>query len=322
MLAFVVGLHVLGFGLARVASDAPGGLALAGLVVAAYSFGVRHAFDADHIAAIDNTTRTLTTARTRPVSVGLWFSLGHSSIVLLLVGAVAAGVRSVSGTLADEASWLRILGGLVGTAASGLFLCAIGIVNLVALREVVRARRVWRETGVLDADAGRPRGLLARVLLPALRRVGRPWHMYLVGVLFGLGFDTASEIGLLALAAGAGTTALPWYGVLSLPIVFAAGMSLFDTLDGVIMSRAYGWALEDPLRKLTYNVVVTAVSVAVALGVGAVELIGIVVERVGGPSWLDAVAGLDLGWIGVTLASAFAGLWLWIGLVRRRPASS
>jgi nickel/cobalt transporter (NiCoT) family protein len=314
MLAVVALLHLVGFGLVRALADAPGGPALLGLALTAYTFGVRHAFDADHIAAIDNTTRTLTGSGTRPDSVGFWFSLGHSSVVFALVALVAGGVRAVGGPLLDDGSWLRLAGGTVGTTASGVFLCLIGLANLLALRDAVRARRAASRGVVPDADAGRPRGPLAAVLLPALRRVGRPRHMFGVGVLFGLGFDTASEVALLALAAGAGTSALPWFGVLALPLVFAAGMSLFDTLDGLMMCSAYRWALGQAGRRLTYNLVVTAVSVAVALGVGVIELAGV--------AGVAGVARFDVGWIGFALVGGFGVGWLWIVARGRRAAAS
>ncbi|MGI8535251.1 MAG: HoxN/HupN/NixA family nickel/cobalt transporter [Mycobacteriales bacterium] len=320
MAAFIALLHVVGFGV-LIGVVAPREYALGGsqvfgigLGVTAYALGMRHAFDADHIAAIDNTTRKLMTEGKRPVSVGFWFSLGHSSIVFALVLLLAVGVRTLAGQIEDESSGLQQTTGMIGTLASGSFLMAIGIVNLVVLLGIVRVFRQMRR-GVFDeAELERQldsRGLMNRILGRTTRAVTRPAHMYPVGLLFGLGFDTATEVGLLVLAGGAAALSLPWYAVLTLPILFAAGMSLLDTLDGCFMNYAYGWAFARPVRKIFYNLTVTGLSVAVALVIGSIELVSIVVERLeitSGP--IAAIGTLDLGQVGYLIAGLFVLTWV------------
>src|SRR3954471_4571577 len=250
MAGFVLLLHVVGWGL-LVGVVAPQEYRVAGQVfgiglgVTAYSLGMRHAFDADHIAAIDNTTRKLMAEGRRPLSVGFWFSLGHSSVVMALCLLLATGVRALAGQVESDTSSLQQVTGLVGVAVSGTFLLLIGVINLGVLRRILG---VWRgmKTGSYDEAALEEhlnnRGFLNRVLGRFTRAVRTPWHMYPVGLLFGLGFDTATEVSLLVLAGGAAAFALPWYAILTLPILFAAGMSLLDTIDGCFMNFAYGWA--------------------------------------------------------------------------------
>ncbi len=324
--ALIVVLHVLGIGvLLRMSAHAsplggqhPGvGL---GVGVLAYSLGLRHAFDADHIAAVDNTTRALIAradrsgTRARPLSVGFWFSLGHSTIVVALAVLIAAGVRALAGQIEDGGSALHTITGLVGASVSGLFLCVMGVANLVVLVGIVRVLRDVRR-GTFDEAALearlQSRGLLNRVLGGVTAGIRRPRRMYVVGLLFGLGFDTATEIGLLVLAGGAAAFGLPFVAVLALPALFAAGMCLMDTLDGILMTAAYGWALASPVRKVFYNLVVTSVSVAVALAIGGVELAGVAVEGAGittGP--LPALAGIDLGEAGYLIAGFFLAAWI------------
>ena len=286
--AFIVLLHVLGWG-TLLGVVVPQQLSLGanqvfgiGLGVTAYTLGMRHAFDADHIAAIDNTTRKQLADGGRPLSIGFWFSLGHSSIVFVLVVLLAAGVSALAGQLADDASVLQQVTGLFGTVISGVFLLLIGVINLFVLIGIARVFGRIR-TGTYDeASLERQlqnRGLVNRMVGRLTGAVTRPWHMYPVGLLFGLGFDTATEIGLLALAGGAAAVSLPWYAVLILPILFAAGMCLLDTADGVAMCYAYGWADARPVRKVYYNLVITGLSVAVALGIGGIELIGTATMR-------------------------------------------
>nr|WP_284288521.1 HoxN/HupN/NixA family nickel/cobalt transporter [Angustibacter aerolatus] len=277
-LAFVALLHVVGWGVLLL-FVVPQGLTAGaqvfgvGLGVTAYTLGMRHAFDADHIAAIDNTTRKAMTDGQRPVSVGFWFSLGHSSVVFAMALVVAAGAR-FAGTLVREGSPVHQALGVVGTSVSGLFLYLIGILNLVALVGIVRVFRRMRrgEAGdeALEEVLGQ-RGLLARVLRRVTRTITKPWQMYPAGVLFGLGFDTATEISLLVLAGAGAASGLPWYAVMVLPVLFAAGMSLLDTLDGAFMNVAYQWAFANPVRKVFYNLTITGLSVAVALLIGTVE---------------------------------------------------
>ena len=320
MAAFVAVLHVLGWGvLAGVV--APGNLPAAstgafgvGLGVAAYTLGLRHAFDADHIAAIDNITRKLRAEGRRSMSVGFWFSLGHSSVVFGLCALLAAGIRGLADRTADGTADLHAFLGLVGTAVSGLFLVCIGILNLAVLRgiikSVLRMRRDDAGAADLAGQSAAP-GLLYRVFGRATRLITRPWQVYGVGLLFGLGFDTATEVSLLILAGGAAASALPWYAILTLPVLFAAGMSLLDSLDGCLMNFAYGWALSRPVRRVYYNIVITALSVAVALGIGSIELISILVERAGissGP--LAAIGGIDLDAVGYTVVALFVFTWI------------
>lgn len=320
MAAFVAVLHVLGWGvLAGVVS--PGNLPAAstgafgvGLGVAAYTLGLRHAFDADHIAAIDNITRKIRAEGRRSMSVGFWFSLGHSSVVFGLCALLAAGIRGLADRTADGTADLHAFLGLVGTAVSGLFLVCIGILNLAVLRGIIKSvLRMRGDDGgaaALAAQSAVP-GLLYRVFGRATRLITRPWQVYGVGLLFGLGFDTATEVSLLILAGGAAASALPWYAILTLPILFAAGMSLLDSLDGCLMNFAYGWALSRPVRRVYYNIVITALSVAVALGIGSIELISILVERAGissGP--LAAIGGMDLDAVGYTVVALFVCTWI------------
>ena len=308
----VAALHLAGFGLLlAVVAPAGAGAITAGVGLTAYALGLRHAFDADHIAAIDNTTRRLTAGGRRPLSVGFFFSLGHSSVVFALALLLAAGVR-VLGAVQDESSTLQQTTGLIGTAVSGAFLCLIGALNLAGLVGIVRAARRGEE------DAG-PKGAMARVYGRFTRAVREPWHMYPLGVLFGLAFDTATEITLLVLAAGASFSGLPFYAILCLPLLFAAGMSLLDTLDGVFMSYAYGWALAGRARRLVYNVTVTTLSVVVALGIGVIELASLAVERLGlhGAAW-RWIAGIDVGTLGYALTALFALAWAIAALLWRR----
>jgi high-affinity nickel-transport protein len=272
-----------------------------GVGITAYTLGLRHAFDADHIAAIDNTTRKLMGEGQRPLSVGFWLSLGHSTIVFALGLLVVLGVRGLSGEVTDDGSALHQATGLVGPIVSGSFLLAIGLLNLAILISIVKLFRRMR-TGELDEQALEEqlgaRGAMTRFYGRATRAVRQPWHMYPLGVLFGLGFDTATEVALLVLAGGAAAGGLPFYAIIGLPILFAAGMSLLDTIDGAFMNFAYGWALTRPLRKIYYNMTVTGLSVAVALGVGSLELLSVV----------DAT-DLDLNLVGYVIAGLFVLSW-------------
>jgi high-affinity nickel-transport protein len=326
MAAVVIGLHLVGW-ITLVAVVVPAHYAVGGQVfgiglgVTAYTLGMRHAFDADHIAAIDNTTRKLMEDGRRPLSVGFWFSLGHSSVVMVLCLLLAAGVGALAGQVESEDSTLQQATGLVGVAVSGTFLLLIGLINLGVLRRIIG---VWRgmRTGIYDEAALEEhlndRGFLNRILGRFTRAVGKPWHMYPVGLLFGLGFDTATEVSLLVLAGGAAAFALPWYAILTLPILFAAGMSLLDTIDGSFMNFAYGWAFSKPVRKVYYNLTITGLSVAVALIIGGIELTSILVEKLditSGP--LAAIGGLDLDHVGYAIVVLFVLTWVVAGLIWR-----
>jgi high-affinity nickel-transport protein len=274
-------LHVLGWGLfAWYSASNP---ALAGLGVLAYTFGLRHAFDADHIAAIDNTTRSFLQQGKRPLGVGFFFSLGHSTVVFALATGLAVAASTVKAKLPSFQTW----GGYVGAGVSGVFLLAIGVLNLLVLLDIVRIFRDMRRSGLDEARLEErllDRGLMSRGLLRRLgARITSSWHMYPLGILFGLGFDTATEVGLLALSAGAATHHVPFLAILSLPLLFAAGMSLMDTADGAFMTHAYGWAFSSPVRKVYYNLTVTTLSVTVALGIGLIELLQVAAHSM----WLD-----------------------------------
>jgi high-affinity nickel-transport protein len=315
----VVGLHAVGFVL-LIAVVAPRGYALGatgafgvGLGITAYTLGLRHAFDADHIAAIDTTTRKLMAEGQRPLSVGFWFSLGHATIVFALGVLVVIGVRGLSGAVGDEGSGLRQATAVIGPLVSGTFLLVIGLLNLVILVSIVqivrRMRRGDFDEAELEAELGR-RGFMTRLYARATRAVRKPWHMYPLGCLFGLGFDTATEVALLVLAGAGAAGGLPFYAILCLPILFAAGMSLFDTLDGMFMNFAYGWAFSRPVRKVFYNLAITGLSVAVALLVGGIELLAVLADELsltGGP-W-DFVTGIDLNLVGYLVVALFVLTW-------------
>lgn len=338
MVGFIVLLHVVGWG-TLLGLVAPQELHLGasqvfgiGLGVTAYTLGMRHAFDADHIAAIDNTTRKQLADGGRPLSVGFWFSLGHSTIVFVLVALLAAGVSALAGQLADDSSLLEQVTGVFGSLVSGVFLVLIGLVNLFVLFGIVRVFRRMRSGSYDEAELEQHllrRGVVNRFAGRVTRAVTKPWHLYPVGLLFGLGFDTATEVGLLALAGGAAAVNLPWYAILTLPVLFAAGMCLLDTADGLMMFYAYGWANARPVRKVYYNLSITALSVAVALLIGGIELLGVLADRLGvtsGP--LAAIASIDLGDVGYLVVGLFLAAWLvaaaiWkLGRVEERWSSS
>ena len=318
--AAIVALHVIGFGtlllvvLPRHFSLGHGGVFGAGLGITAYTLGLRHAFDADHIAAIDNSTRKLMSDGKRPHSVGFFFSLGHSTVVFMLALALSLGARTLGSEVTDNGSMLHELGGLIGTSVSGVFLYAIAAVNLVTLLAIVRVSRRMR-TGEYDEAALEhqlnSRGLMNRVLGRRTRTITAPWQMYPVGVLFGLGFDTATEIALLFLAAGAATRGLPVYAILCLPVLFAAGMSLLDTVDGWFMRHAYGWALAKPARKLYYNLTITGLSVFVAVFIGTIEILGLIGGEYGlsGGFW-DFMGNFDINTAGFVIVGVFIVTWI------------
>ncbi len=318
MAAFIALLHVVGFGILallvvpghyRTASGAFG----FGTGLTAYTLGMRHAFDADHIAAIDNTTRKLMGDGKRPLSVGFWFSLGHSSVVFGLTFLLALGVKAVGTGLSNDDSEMHKVGGLIGTLVSGCFLVLIAAINLVILTGLLKVFRDMRR-GVYDEASLEQhlnnRGLMNRILGRATRAVRKAWHMYPIGFLFGLGFDTVTEISLLVLAAGSVASGLPWYAILCLPVLFAAGMSLLDTIDGSFMNFAYGWAFSKPVRKVYYNLTITGLSIAVALIIGGIELLGILADRLSltGGFW-SAVTGIDLNTVGFWIVGLFVATW-------------
>jgi high-affinity nickel-transport protein len=318
--AVVVGLHALGFFLlfAVVVPEhlrlADGAVFGAGLGITAYTLGLRHAFDADHIGAIDNTTRKLMTDGQRPLAVGFFFALGHSTIVFALACLFAVGIRGLTGAVDDEGSTLQQATGVIGPSVSGLFLMLIGIINLLVLISIVRIFRRMRGGEYAEAELEAQlnnRGLMNRFYGRATNSITKSWQMYPLGVLFGLGFDTATEIALLAVAGSAAIGGLPWYAILCLPILFAAGMTLLDSIDGAFMNFAYGWAFSKPVRKIFYNITVTALSVMVALVIGLIELVAVFTEKLSltGFPWED-IAGLDLNYVGYAIVGMFVLTWL------------
>jgi high-affinity nickel-transport protein len=319
--AAVLALHAVGFFvlLALVAPRDVAGEAGAfgvGIGLTAYVLGLRHAFDADHIAAIDNATRKLMADGQRPLGVGFFFSLGHSTIVFALALVLAVGVRGLGGEVASEGSWLQQVTGVVGPLVSGSFLLLIGLVNLLLLRDVARVARRARRGELDEAELDRElagRGAMARLYGRATRAIRKPWHLYPLGLLFGLGFDTATEVALLVLAGGAALSGLPFYAILCLPILFAAGMTLLDTLDGVLMRFAYGWALAKPVRRVHCNLTATGLSVAVALFVGGAELLSVLGR------------GIDLAYAGYVVVGLFVATWagaLAVAAFRSRASST
>jgi len=314
MFGSVAVLFTVGIALAA-ASQIPGNRALSmALCITAVGLGARHAFDIDHIAAIDTTTRAFLARGTRTESIGFWFALGHSTIVVSAVVLLCLGFNAFTAQLSDEGSGLYAFAGIWGPAMAGSFLLLAAILNLGPLR---RAFLAMRRGGYREQDRALPGGVLGRVLQPAIARVTRPWHMYVVGFLFGLGFDTASTIGLLALG-GAVVPGAPSWTALALPVLFTAGMVLFDTLDGILMQHAYAWSQTDRTRRAGYDFTITAVSVTVALAVGTLSLLEAARTGAGGSAgaldWLDAI---DLSTAGPTVVALLLAIWGIAVLARR-----
>ncbi len=285
-----------------------------GTGVLAYSLGMRHAFDADHIAAIDNTTRKLIQEGKRPLTTGFWFSLGHSSIVFILAVLLNLGIRALNGAVKNNASALHRWTGIIGTSVSGTFLWVIGLMNLVVLVSIIRVAREMRDGRYDDTELERQlqnRGLMNRLLGGYAKRIDQPWKMFPVGMLFGLGFDTATEIALLVLAGTAVVSGLPFYAVLSLPILFAAGMCLFDSIDGCFMNFAYDWAFARPIRKIYYNLTITGLSVFIALFIGTVEILGLLAQEgdLSGGFWAF-LATFNLNRAGFVIVAIFVVTWI------------
>lgn len=322
MLAAIVAMHLLGwFTLVFLVAPAQyslGGKAFGvGIGLTAYTLGMRHAFDADHIAAIDNTTRKLMNDGQRPLAVGFFFSLGHSTVVFGMALLLACGVKTVVGPVRDDSSTLHHYTGLIGTSVSGVFLYAIALLNVIVLVGILRVfARVRRGEYDPETDGAeleqqlQSRGLMNRLLGRLTKSITKSWHCYPVGLLFGLGFDTATEIALLVLAGTSAAAGLPWYAIMCLPVLFTAGMCLLDTIDGSFMNFAYGWAFSSPVRKIYYNITITALSVAVALLIGSVELLVLFADQFGwrGGFW-SWIGGLDLNAIGYIVVAMFVATW-------------
>jgi nickel/cobalt transporter (NiCoT) family protein len=286
---------------------------LLGTALLAYGFGLRHAVDADHIAAIDNVTRKLMQEGKRPVAVGFFFAMGHSTVVIL----AAAGVAATATALAGSFDWFKAVGGVIGTSVSALFLFAIAAANLVILRGVWRTFRHVRKGGrYVEEDFDlllNSRGLLARLFRPLFRLISQSWHMYPLGLLFGLGFDTATEVALLGISAAAAAKGMSIWSIMLFPALFAAGMSLIDTTDGILMLGAYNWAFIKPIRKLYYNLTITVVSVVVAVLIGGIEALGLLGDQFAlkGAFW-DGVGALNNNFtaLGVAVVGLFIAAWV------------
>ena len=305
-------LHLAGWGLLLAyAADHPGFLWLGGI---AYTLGLRHAFDADHIAAIDNTTRKLLQGGNKPMGVGFFFSLGHSTVVFMVAVALGLAVKWIIQGVAGSGGELRNIGGAIGASVSGGFLVLIGILNLLVLVDVIRVYRKMRNgeydrSGLeLELVAG---GVMTRIFGRLFRVIEHSWQMYPIGFLFGLGFDTASEVAFLAISAGAAAQGVPLVAIISLPLIFAAGMSLMDTMDGAFMSKAYAWAFASPIRKVFYNLTVTSLSVFVALFVGVAQLAQILIQVMGLHGGVfGTIERLNfLGVVGYVIVAAFVVTW-------------
>lgn len=317
--AGVVILHVLGFGLLLLALGGPdvrlsnGELFGFGVGVTAYTLGMRHAFDADHIAVIDNSTRKFLQEGERPHATGFFFSAGHSTVVLVLALLVAAGVSGLGAQVADEDSTLHQITSIWGPSFAGTFLLIVGLVNLAVLRSSIKLARKARREGVTSQEIDQQllgTGMVSRATQRLSKRVNRPWQLYPLGFLFGLGFDTATEIALLVLAGGATAAGLPVVAILCLPILFAAGMTLLDTLNGAATTKAYDYALTKPSRRLAYNTGVTGVSVLFALAIGTLSILGVVVEQLhitSGP--LATIAAIDVAQLGYALLAIILVAW-------------
>lgn len=318
MFGFILFLHVSGALLMWKATSgnyelADGTLFGWGTAALAYTLGMRHAFDADHISAIDNTTRKLMSEGQRPLAVGFFFSLGHSSVVFGLAILLNFGIKALGSQLKDDDSTLHHYTGLIGTTVSGTFLMLIAILNLIILVSIVGVFIKMRQGAYNEAELEKhldSRGLLMRFFGPIARRIDKSWKMYPLGILFGLGFDTATEIGLLVLAGSSVIAGLPWWAIISLPLFFAGGMSLLDTIDGSFMNFAYGWAFSKPVRKVYYNIIITGLSVAVALFVGGLELCQVFANQLNltGGFW-DYALAFNLNSAGYFIVGAFVVVW-------------
>jgi high-affinity nickel-transport protein len=318
MFGFIAFLHVAGALLMWKATTgnyelADGTLFGWGTAVLAYTLGMRHAFDADHISAIDNTTRKLMSEGQRPLGVGFFFSLGHSSVVAVLAILLNFGIKAVGSQLKDQDSALHHYTGLIGLTVSGTFLMLIAILNLMILFSIVGVFIQMRKGAYDEEELEKhlnSRGFLMRFFGPIARRIDKSWKMYPLGILFGLGFDTATEIGLLVLAGSSVIAGLPWWAIISLPLFFAGGMSLLDTIDGSFMNFAYGWAFSKPVRKVYYNIIITGLSVAVALFVGGLEICQVIAQQLNltGGFW-DYALAFNLNSAGFYIVAAFVVVW-------------
>ncbi len=315
MFGSILLLHAVGFGVfvAFVVPQNYRGLGI-GVAALAYTLGLRHAFDADHIAAIDNTTRKLMSEGQRPLSVGYFFSLGHSTIVVVIGVGIVVAEKVVYTAVSHSSSGLEQFGGIFGTIVSATFLYLIAILNVVILAGIIGVFRRMRKGHFDEAQLEQQlnsRGLMFRFFGRWMRAITKPWQMYPVGVVFGLGFDTATEVALLATTALLAAKNLPWYSIMCLPILFTAGMALLDTFDGCFMNAAYGWAFFNPVRKVYYNLAITGLSVSICFLIGTIELLGLLpVElHLKGGFW-HLMAGFDINLAGFVIVGLFIVTWV------------
>ncbi|MGA3360757.1 MAG: HoxN/HupN/NixA family nickel/cobalt transporter [Solirubrobacteraceae bacterium] len=315
MFVTITALHVIGFGvflLFVLPSHYRGlGIGVAGL---AYTLGLRHAFDADHISAIDNTTRKLMHEGKRPLSIGYWFSLGHSTIVVAIGVGIVIAEKAVYGAVSNNNSSLERFGGVFGTVVSASFLYLIAVLNIVILAGILRVFRSMRKGNYDEAELERQlqnRGLMYRFFGRWMRSITKEWQMYPVGVVFGMGFDTATEVALLATTALLASQNLPFYSILCLPILFTAGMSLMDTIDGIFMNFAYSWAFFNPVRKVYYNLAITGLSVSICFFIGTIEVLGILPAEIGGlhGGFWNFMANFDINKAGFVIVGMFILTW-------------
>ena len=315
MFASILAMHVVGFGifLLFVAPSHYKGLGI-GVAGLAYSLGLRHAFDADHISAIDNTTRKLMNEGKRPLGIGYFFSLGHSTIVIAIGVGIVIAERTVYGAVSNSHSNLEQFGGVFGTVVSASFLYLIGMLNIVILAGIVRVFRSMRRGIYDEAELERQlqnRGLMYRFFGKWMKSITKEWHMYPVGVVFGMGFDTATEVALLATTALLATQHLPFYAIICLPILFTAGMCVMDTIDGIFMNFAYSWAFFNPVRKVYYNLTITALSVSICFFIGTIEVLGLLPTEVNGldSGFWSAMANFDINKLGFVIVGIFILTW-------------
>jgi nickel/cobalt transporter (NiCoT) family protein len=315
MFLTIAALHIVGFGV-FIAFVVPShykglGIGVAGL---AYSLGLRHAFDADHISAIDNTTRKLMSEGKRPLSIGYWFSLGHSTIVVAIGVGVVVAEKAVYGAVSNHNSSLEQFGGVFGTLVSATFLYLIALLNVIILAGIFRVFRAMRNGEYDEAELERQlnnRGLMSRFFGRWMKTIDREWKIYPVGVVFGMGFDTATEVALLATTALLASKHLPFYSIMCLPILFTAGMCLMDTIDGMFMNFAYSWAFFNPVRKVYYNLAITGLSVSICFFIGTVEVLGLLPMELGGlhSGFWSYMAGFDINKAGFVIVGMFVACW-------------
>ncbi|HEY6624227.1 MAG TPA: HoxN/HupN/NixA family nickel/cobalt transporter [Acidimicrobiales bacterium] len=285
-----------------------------GLGVTAWTLGMRHAFDADHISAIDNVTRKLMSEGRRPLGTGFFFAIGHSTVIVLVGVGLSIAAKAVFGAVVDPNSGYETVGGIVGTGLAASFLYLIALLNIVVLVGIVKVFRDMRR-GLYDEDELerqlQARGLMYRFFGRFMRGINHTWQMFFVGLVFGIGFDTATEVLLLSATAAAATQGLPWYAVLAMPLLFSGGMMLFDSLDGCFMNFAYGWAFARPVRKVYYNLVITGLSIAAAFLIGTIEIVGLLTSELHlhGGFW-DFMANFDINKAGFIIVGLFLVIWL------------